>query len=245
VLLGHAIRYRAAAGDDVAIVVVLRAMGAGALHTGAHVVVPRVRIVGIPTGATAEAVKAIIIKHRRTRYAVYDGDLDHIVGMLHVKDLLRRIINSESVSATDVRRTPVVPETASLDDVLGTMRRAQAHLAVVIDEHGGTAGIIGLEDLFEEVVGEIDEDASATPALTVDSTGVVRAAGTLRLDVLGRHFNLDLEHEQVDSVSGLVLQRLGRPPQVGDAVEYDRLRLEVTGVSGKGVREVKVTLVNT
>jgi len=206
------------------------------------VMVPRVRVLGIPVGASAEELRRIVLEHRRTRYAVYDGDLDHVVGMLHVKDLLRRITANERVSATDVRRIPVVPETASLDDVLETMQRAHAHLALVIDEHGGTAGIVSLEDLFEEVVGEIDEGVPAAPPLAPGRDGSVRAAGTVRLDELGRCFNVDLEHEDVESVSGLVLQLLGRPPVVGDVVEYGRFRLQVTVVKGRGVGEVQATL---
>jgi len=211
-------------------------------RTAGQVMVPRVRVLGIPVGASAEELRRIVLEHRRTRYAVYDGDLDHVVGMLHVKDLLRRITANERVSATDVRRIPVVPETASLDDVLETMQRAHAHLALVIDEHGGTAGIVSLEDLFEEVVGEIDEGVPAAPPLAPGRDGSVRAAGTVRLDELGRCFNVDLEHEDVESVSGLVLQLLGRPPVVGDVVEYGRFRLEVTVVKGRGVGEVQATL---
>ena len=91
--------------------------------------------------------------------------------MLHVKDLLRRADRRRAGHARRTsRRIPVVPETASLDDVLATMQRAQAHMAVVIDEHGGTAGIVSLEDLFEEVVGEIDEGAPATPSLVAATT---------------------------------------------------------------------------
>jgi CBS domain containing-hemolysin-like protein len=122
------------------------------------------------------------------------------------------------------------------------MQRSQAHMAIVIDEHGGTAGIVGLEDIFEEVVGEIDEGVPAAPSLVVEEEGTVRAAGTVRLDELGQHFNVDLEHEDVDSVSGLVLARLGRPPVKGDRVDYGRLRLEVTATSGRGVREVRASL---
>ncbi len=179
---------------------------------------------------------------RRTRYAVYEGDLDHIVGMVHVKDLLRLLTQGGALRADDARRMPVVPETASLDDVLATMQRGHAHMAVVIDEHGGTAGIVGLEDIFEEVVGEIDDGVPATPSLVAQDDGLVRAAGTVRLDELGQHFNVDLEHEEVDSVSGLVLARLGRPPVKGDRVDYGRLRLEVTATSGRGVREVRASL---
>jgi len=210
--------------------------------TASQAMVPRVRIVGIPVGATPADVRRILTRSLHTRYAVYDGDLDHIVGMLHVKDLLRRLLLDERVTATDVRRLPVVPETATLDAVLATMERAHAHLALVIDEHGGTAGLISLEDLFEEVVGEIDEGTPAAPPLSPRADGSVLAAGTVRLDELGQHFHLDLEHEDVESVSGLVLARLGRPPVVGDVVRYDRIELEVLAISGRGVREVRAKL---
>lgn len=210
--------------------------------TAGEAMVPRVRVVGIPVGATPTAVRALLLTHRHTRYPIYEGDLDHIVGMLHVKDLLRRILANENVGATDLRAMPVVPESATLDDVLSTMQRSQAHLAIVIDEHGGTAGVISLEDLFEEVVGEIDEGVPSAPPIAAGPDGQVTVAGTLRLDELGRHFDLDLSHEDVDSVSGLILAMLGRTPRMGDAVEYDRVRFEVTAVSGRGVRQAAVRL---
>jgi magnesium and cobalt exporter, CNNM family len=212
-------------------------------RTASEVMVPRVRVVGIRVGATPPEIRRAVATQRHTRYVVYDRDFDHIVGMVHVKDLLRHLIAMQPIAAADARRLPVVPETATLDDVLAAMQRAHAHLAVVIDEHGGTAGIVSLEDLFEEVVGEIDEGAPAAPGLVANPDGSVTAAGTLRLDELGRHFHLDLEHEEVDSVSGLVLARLGRPPVVSDEVEYGRLRLLVTAVSGRGVKQVKATIV--
>jgi CBS domain containing-hemolysin-like protein len=210
--------------------------------TAAQVMVPRVRVVGIPIGADPEEMRRIVIEHRKTRYAVYDGDLDNVVGMVHAKDLLRRLINGEPVTQTHVRRIPFVPETASLDAVLTSLQRARAHMAVVIDEHGGTAGIVSLEDLFEEVVGEIDEGTPLSPPVTALADGAAMVAGTARLDELGQHFNLELEHEEVESVSGLVLAGLGRPPVVGDAVEYGRLRIEVTETSGRGVKEARASL---
>jgi CBS domain containing-hemolysin-like protein len=204
--------------------------------------VPRVRVVGIPVGAGPDALRQIILKNRRTRYVVYDGDLDHIVGVLHAKDLLQRLLDAEPVTASMARRIPVVPESASLDDVLATLQRERAHVAVAIDEHGGTAGIISLEDLFEEVVGDIDEGAPKAPPIVPIADGSVRVAGTVRLDELGQHFDLDLEHEDVESVSGLVLERLGRPPVVGDRVTYGRIRLDVTATSGRGVQEVRASV---
>ena len=210
--------------------------------TAGEVMVPRVRVVGIPVGETPDGIRRILLAHHHTRYAIYDRDLDHIVGMLHVKDLLRRILAGELIAANHARPMPVVPVTAKLDAVLRTMQKAQAHMAVVIDEHGGTAGVVSLEDLFEEVVGEIDEGAPAAPAMVAQEDASVLVAGTVRLDELGQHFDLDLAHEDVDSVSGLVLALLGRPPITGDAVEYDRIRLEVTATSGRGVKQARAVL---
>ena len=204
--------------------------------------VPRVRVVGIPVGATPDFIRRVLRTHHHARYPIYEGDLDHIVGMLHVKDLLRRMLADEPVGGDDLRPMPVVPESATLDAVLETMQRSQAHLAIVIDEHGGTAGVISLEDLFEEVVGEIDEGIPAAPPILAAPDGTVTVAGTVRLDELGHQFDLDLSHDEVDSVSGLILAILGRPPVVGDVVDYGRIRLEVTAISGRGVRQARATL---
>lgn len=210
-------------------------------RTAGEAMVPRVRVLGIPVGATPADVRAILTKHHHTRYPIYDRDLDHIIGMLHVKDLLRRMLANEAIGSQDLRLMPVVLESAPLDAVLQTMQRSSAHLAIVIDEHGGTAGVISLEDLFEEVVGEIDE-GTAAPPIAAKPDGSVAVAGTLRLDELGRHFDLDLAHEDVDSISGLVLAILGRPPVVGDVVQYGRIHVEVTGTSGHGVKHAQVRL---
>lgn len=208
--------------------------------TAGEIMVPRVRVVGIPVGASPADVRRLLLTHRHTRYPVYDGDLDHIVGMLHVKDLLRRLILEEHIGPSDVRSIPVVPETSSLDDVLSTMQRAHAHMAVVIDEHGGTAGVLSLEDLAEEVVGEIDEGVPTAPNIIRTSDTSARVAGTLRLDELGQAFDVDLEHDDVDSVSGLVMALVDRPPVVGDMVEYGQFRFTVSSVSGHGAKEVQV-----
>ncbi len=213
--------------------------------TADEAMVPRVRVVGIPVGASPDDLRVVISTHRHTRYPVYEGDLDHIVGMLHVKDLMRHLIHNVPVTAADARQLPVVPETAALDDVLTTMERARAHLAVVIDEHGGTAGVLSLEDLFEEVVGELDEGPPAAPGLVVLPDGSVKVAGTLRLDELGQHFEVELHHDEVDSVSGLVMALLDRPPAVGDVVQYGHFRFTVLTVSGYGAREVRAEFIGS
>jgi CBS domain containing-hemolysin-like protein len=110
-------------------------------------------------------------------------------------------------------------------------------MAVVMDEHGGTAGLVTIEDLFEEVVGEIDEGTATRPDIYRDASGRLHVAGTVRIEEVGEQFNLILEHEEVDTVSGLVLSLLGRPPAVGDAVVYGSVRFEVIEIEGNGVRE--------
>jgi magnesium and cobalt exporter, CNNM family len=135
---------------------------------------------------------------------------------------------------------PYVPETTPLDSVLATLRGQQAQMAVVLDEHGGTAGIITLEDLFEEVAGEIPEGAEP-PRLFRDADGRLHVAGTVRIEEVGEELGVVLEHPEVDSVSGLVMTLLGHPPRVGDAVEHDHVRFEVVSVDRHAVRECVVT----
>ena len=208
----------------------------------AQVMVPRVRIVGIQVGMTPAAIRALLSDQTHTRYPVFEKDLDHIVGMVHIKDLLRLLLREETVSAAHARPLPVVPETAPLDTVLTVMRRDRTQMAVVIDEHGGTAGVVTLQDLFEEVVGDLEEGPAAGQQVYRDRYGRLRVPGTMRLDEVGQYFDLDLEHEDVDSVSGLILTLLGRPPVVGDCVKWERLQFEVTAVKGHGVEEGAVCL---
>ena len=211
--------------------------------TATEAMVPRVRVVGIEVGTAPAGIRRLLSDTPHTRFPVYERDLDHIVGMVHIKDLLRALLSNESIQRPHVRPLPLVPETAPLDDVLTTMRRERSQMCVVIDEHGGTSGVLTLQNLFEEVVGEIDEGPVTAPEVYRDAVGRLHVPGTMRVDELGTQFDLDLEHEDVDSVSGIVLMLLGRPPDVGDTVRYDRLLLEVTAVKGLGVDECAVSLV--
>ena len=211
--------------------------------TAGEAMVPRVRVVGIPLGTTPDEIRQLLGKAPHTRYPVYEGDLDHIIGMVHIKDLLRVLLRGESIRRTHARPLPLVPETAPLDSVLSTMRRERTQMVIVLDEHGGTSGVVTLQDLFEEVVGEIEEGPATAPQIYRDAEGRLRVPGTMRLDELGQQFDLDLEHEDVDSVSGLILTLLGRPPVVGDTARYERLQFEVTRVKGHGVDECAVSLI--
>lgn len=209
--------------------------------TAVEVMVPRVQLVGIQAGTEVDELRQIVRAHPHTRYPVFVGDFDNIVGSVHIKDLLRHFIANRPVTANDARPLPSVPETTPLDELLGSMRRRRSQMAVVMDEQGGTAGIVTIEDLFEEVVGEIEEGRTRRALVRVAS-GRVLVRGTVRLKDAGEALGVALHHEDVLTVSGLVLALLGRPASVGDVVTCGRVRIEVTAVAGRGVAEATLTL---
>ena len=223
--------------------VVAELLDFGDLTAGA-VMVPRVRVASIPLGASADDLRRMLREHPFTRYPVTDGTVDRIVGMLHVKDILRCLPTCTALQASQIRAVPYVPETASMDQLMAAMRQANAQMAVVLDEHGGTAGIVTAEDLFEEVVGDIGDEGIGLPEVHRAEDGSVAAAGVARLETLGDALGIELAHPDVDTVSGLVLALLGRSPRVGDVVTHAGVRIEVDVVTGRGVGTVRARAVD-
>jgi CBS domain containing-hemolysin-like protein len=174
---------------------------------------------------------------------VYAKDLDHILGSIHIKRLLRHFVTELPVDAEDARPLPYVALTTPLDEVIGAMRTNRAQMAVVMDEHGGTAGLITFEDLFDEVVGDIEEGRGRRRPITRTSSGALLVRGTVRVEDVGDALGCVLEHPDVVTVSGLVLALLRRPPAVGDAVVWKGVRVEVAALRGRGVADALVTRV--
>ncbi len=208
--------------------------------TAGQVMVPRVRLVSIGVGTTADRLREIVRMRPHTRFPVHTGDPDDILGSVHIKDLLRHIVSNQPITPADARPVPYIPNTMPLDEVLGAMRRTRAQMAVVMDEHGGTAGIVTIEDLFEEVVGDIDEGRGRTP-IWREPTGRLLVRGTVRLKDAGDAIGRSLEHPDVQTISGLVLSLLGRPAVVGDVVTWNNVRIEVAAVAGRGVVDAALT----
>jgi CBS domain containing-hemolysin-like protein len=209
--------------------------------TAADVMLPRVHVTGIPADASDDDVAELFRSAPHARYPVYEDNLDRIVGMVHVKDLLRSRVRGEPFG--DVPRRPVafLPLNASADDILAAMRQTRSQLVVVMDEHGGTAGIITLEDLFEEVVGEVTDDRTEPPEVYTDDAGRLRVQGTARIDEAAAALGVVLEFDAADTVSGLVLALLKRPPRIGDRVEWEEAVFEITAIHGNGVDECIVS----
>ena len=139
------------------------------------------------------------------------------------------------------RSLPYVPMTTPLDEVIAAMRQNRAQMAVVMDEHGGTAGLITFEDLFEEVVGEIDEGRGRRQPVSRAPDGRLIVRGTVRLEELSDALKVPIEHHDVVTVSGLILTLLQRPATAGDVVTWNHVRIEVAAVAGRGVAEAIVT----
>jgi CBS domain containing-hemolysin-like protein len=211
----------------------------GELKAG-DVMVPRVKVRSLALGASQEDLRSVLIGHPHTRYPVHRESIDRIIGMVHVKDLLRCITDGGVLTEDWVRPVPFVPFTIEMRRLLAAMNETRSQLAVVLDEHGGTAGIVTVEDLFEEVVGEFGEDPGAVPEVTWEAPGRLLASGSVRLDRIGEAFGVVVEHEEVDTVGGLVLALLGRPASAGDTVRYQKLLIEVLSSEGRGVRQVRV-----
>jgi CBS domain containing-hemolysin-like protein len=208
--------------------------------TAIEVMVPRVRLVGIPVGTDVDELREIVRSAPHTRYPVYAGDLDHVIGSIHVKALLRHFVARRPVTANDARPLPYVPATTPIDEVLSAMRRHRAQMAVVMDEHGGTAGVVTIGDLFEEVVGEIEENRGDEP-IRHDGPGRLIVDGTVRLRDAGEALGMNLDHPDVLTISGLVLTVLGRPAAAGDVIAWGGVRVEVHAVAGRGVEQAIVT----
>ena len=208
--------------------------------TASEVMVPRVQMTSVRVGADADELRRIVRARLHTRYPVHTGNPDDILGSLHIKDIIRHLVSGEPISMLDVRPVPYVPVTAQLDEVLTAMRRSRSHMAVALDEHGGTAGIVTIEDLFQEVVGTIGDTGDVTPPVPGEG-GAWTARGTTRLRDVGEALGITFEYPDVQSVSGLVLALLGRPPVRGDAVVWAGIRIEVTAVDGRGVQEAALS----
>jgi CBS domain containing-hemolysin-like protein len=199
-----------------------------------EIMVPRVRTIGLELGSSPDELKAVLQRGGYTRYPVFETSLDDIVGFVHVKDLLPVLLAGRTLPRDQVRPVPFVPQSMPADDVVDVMRTSEAQMVVVMDEHGGTAGVVAEKDLVDRIIGEIHEDGGQ-PDIWRDAQGRVHTAGTALLSEVEEEIGIGLEHEEVDTVSGLVLTVLERPPRVGDAIEYAGARIEVTSVFGHGV----------
>jgi CBS domain containing-hemolysin-like protein len=197
--------------------------------------VPRTEMVAIRADAAMDELIQCAIKHPFTKFPVYEDDLDHIIGIAHTKDLVR-IQHDERRAATVrglMREAMFVPDTIRLDELLKEFRLKRQHLAIVLDEYGGTSGLITLDDLMEEIVGKVgDAFHKSAPEIQRLPDGSVLIDGLAQIEEVNDMLGLKLEDEHYDTIAGFVLGRLGRMARVGDTVEADGVRLKVEALDG-------------
>ncbi len=225
------------------------AMLSKVFHFGEHrvnqVMTHRTRVEAFPLDVSEEQLLEELGRSNHSRFPIYQGDLDNVVGVLHLKDLVRQQIHrpGEFDLRALLRRAPIVPEYAAVGPLLTSLRRLRLHMAVVIDEFGGTEGIVTLEDLVEEVVGEVqDEFDQELPPLRQVGPADYVLRGDLPLEELDELSPLGDDLPDVNSVGGLIVALLGSMPAVGDQATWRGMEFTVESVAGRAVRTARVRL---
>lgn len=234
-------------GDDGVIEAGERQMIDGVLHLEEmrvrDIMVPRVDITAVSRSVPPKELIETIIANGHSRIPVFDDSIDHIVGILYAKDLLPFVMsNNEALPLVSLLRRPyVVPESKRIDDLLAELRQAKIHIAVVADEYGGTAGLVTIEDILEEIVGEIqDEYDSETPLFELAGHEDLIADGRLALEDVEDTLRVRFEKDDYGTLGGFVQRHMGRVPEEGDAFEAEGVRVEILEVERHRVRKLRV-----
>lgn len=184
-----------------------------------------------------------IMEAGHSRVPVFDETIDKIVGVVHTKDLLSKIVEGDRFSLEDIRRDVYfVPESKMIDELLSEFKERKIHLAIVVDEYGGTAGLITLEDILEELVGDIQDEFDTEEALVrrLDADAVLCNA-KIRLEELNESLGLDLPIGDVDTLGGFIYETFGRVPRVGEFVRRGQLEFKIHSVSRQRIEQVLIS----
>ena len=211
-----------------------------------EIMVPRVDVVAAELGTSVADLAALMVEGGHSRIPIYREDLDHIVGIAYSRDLLRHIApdpTGPDPSVESVIRPPMlIPESKTLEELLGEFKVRRVQMAIVVDEYGGVSGLVTIEDLLEEIVGEIEDefDVGESEVQRINNDEFVMDA-RVNVDQLDDLFDVTVDGEGFDTLGGFVYQRLGKIPSPGDVVEYDGLRIEVISTSGRRLKNLRVT----
>ncbi len=208
-----------------------------------EVMVPRIDIVGVEANTPVREALDVILDCGHSRLPVYEETIDQIVGLLYAKDLPRYLRDpSGEARARDIMRPAYyIPESKRIDALLSELKRMKVHIAIVVDEYGGTAGLVTIEDLLEEIVGEIQDEYDVEEPLseTISAQEIIYDA-RVDIDDVNYELDLDLPTDESDTLGGLIYTRLGRVPVVGDEVQIDHVRLVVLTMDGRRIGRVKL-----
>lgn len=207
-----------------------------------EIMVPKPDILAVSSEMSVSEASQIVLSGHFSRLPVYQGTLDNVIGFVHVKDLAKAMLADKDQPVKNLVRPVIfVPQTRKVDDLFKDMRRQGVHMAIILDEFGSTVGLVTMEDLLEEIVGDIrDEYDSTEEPITVVSEGVYLVHGRVPLEELAEETDIRLSEEDVDTVGGYVFHKLGHIPRVGDAVEANGVKLTVEEMRGKRICKVRI-----
>ena len=221
-------------------------------RTVSDIMIPRTDIVAVPHDIAFDELKTHIIEQRHTRTPVYEGTLDHLLGFLHVKDLLPMMAGDKPYEIHSYLRTLLyVPPSMKVLDLLAKMRSVGSHMAIVADEHGGTDGLVTMEDVVEEIVGEIqdehDEDEAGDSCIIRIGEKMVEVSARIHIEQLEKRLGLQFAGEDVeqefDTLAGLISTQLGRLPAKGEIVPHSSgVKFEIIDADPRRIRKVRVHL---
>ena len=217
-------------------------------NTVREVMVPRVDLLTFSVEDSVREASHLLVKGGHTRAPVFDGDIDHIVGILHARDLLTLIDKGDFHIGLSQLVRPVlfVPETKRLDELLPEFLTQHVHIAVVVDEYGGTSGLVTLEDILEQIVGEIvDEFSQEEPEIEVIDGNQVLLDGRVSLDYLHERFDVVLQADGFDTIGGFVYDQLGKIPNAGEELVVSGLNIQVISTVGRRIKKIRVTRILT
>lgn len=211
-----------------------------------QVMIPRTEIQAVEANTPFEELVTLVTQSSYTKFPVFEDNLDQVIGILHVKDLLLQITNApqqQGITARNlVREALFVPETISVEELLHQFRQNRQHIAIVLDEYGGTAGLVTLEDLLEEIVGEVSSPFDQTmPEIQKLADGTVVIDGLTLIEEVNQQLGLDLHDPHYDTIAGFVLGCLGRIPRPGDSVEKNGLLIKVEAMDGLRIASVSLS----
>jgi len=216
--------------------------------TAREIMVPRLDMVAVDVDSSLIYVAEQMVQGGHSRIPVFEDSVDHIVGIVHSREVLAAMAKADSEQDLRDLLNPAffIPETKRLDDLLQELQDKGIQMAIVVDEYGGTEGVLTMEDLLEEIVGEIEDEFSRTresELVHLPDGGVLVDAGVPTEDI-EELFSTTIESEDVDTVGGYVYQVLGKIPSTGDVVNTDQLRIEVVSILGRRLRKLRITRIS-